>query len=67
MKDALNDIKSFSNFSGLHSNLDNCKIPGIGVLNVNVALFERNFKSFGSTYFLKQENSRWLENYQNLM
>ena len=39
VKNALNDIKSFSNFSGLHPNLNECKIVRIRVLkNVNVAL-----------------------------
>ena len=39
MKNALNDIKSFSDFSGLWRNLDKSEIVGIGVLkNVNVAL-----------------------------
>ena len=39
VKNALNDIKSFSNFSGLRPYLDKCEIAGIGVLkNVNVAL-----------------------------
>ena len=39
VKNVLNDIETFPNFSGLHPNLDKCKIPGIGVLkNVNVAL-----------------------------
>ena len=42
MKNALNYIASFSNFSRLHLNLDKCKIAGIGVLkNVNVALCGR--------------------------
>ena len=39
MKNALNDIETFSNFFGLRPNLDKCKIAGIGVpKNVNVAL-----------------------------
>ena len=39
MKNALNDIESFSNFSGLRPNLDKCKIARIGTLkNINVAL-----------------------------
>ena len=39
VKNSLNDIKSFSNFSGLRLNLDKCEIAGIGILkNVNVAL-----------------------------
>ena len=39
VKNVLNDIETFSNFSGLRPNLDKCKIAGIGVLkNVNVAL-----------------------------
>ena len=39
MKNALNDIESFSNFSGLCANLDKCGIAPIGLLrNVNVAL-----------------------------
>ena len=37
MKNVLNDIETFSNFSGLRPNLDKCKIAGIGVLK-NVAL-----------------------------
>ena len=38
VKNALNDIESFSNFSGLCPNLDKCKIAGIEVLkNLNVA------------------------------
>ena len=32
VKNVLNDIETFPNFSGLHPNLDKCKIPGIGVL-----------------------------------
>ena len=32
VKNALNDIESFSVFSGLHPNLDKCEIPEIGVL-----------------------------------
>ena len=39
VKNALNDIESFSNLSGLCLNLDKCAIAGIGVQkNVNVAL-----------------------------
>ena len=39
VKNALNDISSFLNFSGLRPNLDKCKIAWIGALkNVNVAL-----------------------------
>ena len=39
VKNALYDIKSFSNFSGVRSILDKCEIARIGVLkNVNVAL-----------------------------
>ena len=39
MKYVLNDIETLSNLSGLRSNLEKCKIAGIGVLkNVNVAL-----------------------------
>ena len=39
MKNALNYIESFLNFSGLRPNLDKCEVAGIGVLNnVNVAL-----------------------------
>ena len=39
MKNALNYLKPFSNFSGLGCNLDKYKIADIGVLkNVNVAL-----------------------------
>ena len=39
MKNVLNDIETFSNFSGLRPNLHKCKIAGIGILkNVNVAL-----------------------------
>ena len=60
MKNNLNDIESFSKFSGLRPNLDKCKITGIGVLkNVNVALCDekyqpdwRKYKNVGSTYFL---------------
>ena len=38
VKNALNDIESFWNFSGLHPNLGKCEIAGIGVLkNVNVS------------------------------
>ena len=33
VKNALNDIESFSNFSGLRPNLDKYEIPGIEVLN----------------------------------
>ena len=37
MKNVLNDIETFSDFSGLRLNLDKCEIAGIGVLkNVNV-------------------------------
>ena len=37
MKNVLNDIETFSDFSGLRLNLDKCEIVGIGVLkNVNV-------------------------------
>ena len=39
VKNALNDIESFWNFSGLRPNLGKCKIAGIGGLkNVNVSL-----------------------------
>ena len=39
VKNVLNDIETFSNFSGLRHNLGKCEIAGIGVLkNVNVAL-----------------------------
>ena len=39
MKKVLNGIETFSNFSGLCSNLDKCKIAKIEILkNVNVAL-----------------------------
>ena len=39
MKNALNYIESFLNFSGLRPNLDKCDVAGIGVLNnVDVAL-----------------------------
>ena len=39
VKNVLNDIESFSNFSGLRPNLDKCEIAGKGVLkNVNVVL-----------------------------
>ena len=39
VKNALNDIESFSNFAGLCPNLDKCEIAGIGVLkNVNVVI-----------------------------
>ena len=38
-KNVLNDIETFSNFSGLRSDLDKCEIARIGVLkNVNVAI-----------------------------
>ena len=38
MKNALNNVKTFSNFSGLRSNLDKCEIAERGILkNVNVA------------------------------
>ena len=38
-KNILNDIETFSNFSGLRPDLDKCEIAGIGVLkNVNVAI-----------------------------
>ena len=38
-EECLNDIESFSKFSGLRLNLDKCEIAVIGVLkNVNVAL-----------------------------
>ena len=39
MKNALNSIGSFLNFSALHPTLDKCEVAGIGVLkNVNVRL-----------------------------
>ena len=39
VKNALNDIESFSNFSGLCPNLDKCEVARIEVLkNVNMAL-----------------------------
>ena len=39
VKNALNDIESFSNFAGLCPNLDKCQIAEIGVLkNVNVVI-----------------------------
>ena len=38
-KNVLNDIETFSNFSGLRPDLDKCEIAGIGVLkNVNEAI-----------------------------
>ena len=70
MKNALNDIKSFSNFSGMCPNLDKWKIAEIGVLkNVNVAIWgmknmnltKESIKFFGNTCFSQQENSRWLK------
>ena len=43
VKNVLNDIETFSNFSGLRPNLDKCEIAGIGVLkNVNVVCGMKN-------------------------
>ena len=68
VKNVLNDIETFSNFSGLHPNLDKCEIAGgkceiagiRALKNVNVALIgmkninltKRKYKNFRSTYFL---------------
>ena len=61
VKNVLNDIETFSNFSGLRPNLDKCEIAGIGVLKkckCGTLWYEkyqpdlRKYKNFGSTYFL---------------
>ena len=64
MKNALNDIKSFSNFPGLRPNLDKYKIAGKGVTE-NCKCGTLKYKNFGSTYYivLITKNSRRLESY----
>ena len=51
VKNAINDIESFSDFSELCPNLDKCEIAGIEVLkNLNVALC--SMKKFWEYKFL---------------